>query len=174
MTQLTITDKLRNLNHDTEGQWLTIREWLGQYSQFLRCFFFKFLSSSESNNKSWDQLTFHTSLPNFSRTCLDILLLLINLNSDNKLLQGQFTLCVANNTLVIFSAISLSLFLLSLQPRKNDPSSSFHGFTFLEKRTIYHLSDYLPYPARVIISLIPSFSLLFFTSILNSRNLHLI
>ena len=89
-------------------------------------------------------------------------------------LQGPFTLCVANNTLVIFSAISLSLFLLSLQPRKNDPSSSFHGFTFLEKRTIYHLSDYLPYPARVIISLIPSFSLLFFTSILNSRNLHLI
>ena len=127
--------------------------------------FLKFLSSSESNNKSWDQLTFHTSLPNFSRTCLDILLLLINLNSDNKLLLGQFTLCVANNTLVIFSAISLSLFLLSLQPRKNDPSSSFHGFTFLEKRTIYHLSDYLPYPARVIISLIPSFSLPFFTSI---------
>ena len=37
MTQLTITDKLQNLNHDTEGQWLTIREWLGQHSQFLRC-----------------------------------------------------------------------------------------------------------------------------------------
>ena len=68
-------------------------------------FFFKFLSSSESNNKSWDQLTFQGSLPNFSRTCLDILLL-INLNSDNKLLQGPFTLCVANNTLVIFSEIS--------------------------------------------------------------------
>ena len=86
--------------------------------------FLKFPPSSESNNKSWDQLTFHTSLPNFSRTCLDILLL-INLNSDNKLLQGPFTLCVANNTLVIFSAISLSLFLLSLQPRKMTPHRVF-------------------------------------------------
>ena len=38
MTQLTITDKLRNLHHDIEGLWLTIREWPEQHSQFLRCF----------------------------------------------------------------------------------------------------------------------------------------
>ena len=33
----TITDKLRNLNYDIWGSWLTIREWPGQHSQFLQC-----------------------------------------------------------------------------------------------------------------------------------------
>ena len=39
VTQLTITDKLRNLNQDIEGKWFTISWWPGQHLQFLRCFF---------------------------------------------------------------------------------------------------------------------------------------
>ena len=38
--QLTVPDKLRNLNPDIEGLWLTVREWPGQRSQFLQCFFY--------------------------------------------------------------------------------------------------------------------------------------
>ena len=32
-----LPDKLRNLTHDIEGLWLTLREWPGQRSQFLQC-----------------------------------------------------------------------------------------------------------------------------------------
>ena len=34
VTLWTIPDKLRNLNHDIEGQWLTVREWPVEHSQF--------------------------------------------------------------------------------------------------------------------------------------------
>ena len=37
VTQLTIPDKLRTLNHDIE--WLTVREWSGVHSQLLSWFF---------------------------------------------------------------------------------------------------------------------------------------
>ena len=30
-------EKLRNSSHVIEGKWLTVREWPGQHSQFLRC-----------------------------------------------------------------------------------------------------------------------------------------
>ena len=142
-------------------------------------FFFKFLSSSESNNKSWDQLTFQGSLPNFSRTCLDILLL-INLNSDNKLLQGPFTLCVANNTLVIFSEIS-PLYFAFAPANKKWPLIEFSWFHLPRETNNLPPLRLSSLSSSYIIYLIPSFSLLFFTSIhlssiagIDSRNLHLV
>ena len=43
MTLLTILDKLRDFNHNIEGQWLTARGWPEQHSQFLRCFYLFFI-----------------------------------------------------------------------------------------------------------------------------------
>ena len=54
VTQLTIPDKLRNLNHDIRGWWLTIREWPGQHSQFLRYLtVFVFRSKINSTVNLW-------------------------------------------------------------------------------------------------------------------------
>ena len=41
---MTITDKLRKLNHGIEEKWFTIRKWAGQHLQFLRCFLFYILT----------------------------------------------------------------------------------------------------------------------------------
>ena len=54
MTQLTFPDKLRIWNHDIDGKWLTVRDWPGEHSQFLRCFVTAPLFSSKMRKQETD------------------------------------------------------------------------------------------------------------------------
>ena len=62
MTELTITDKLRNLSHDIKGYWFTIRLWPGQHSQFLRCLQTKVVLQKHYYGPCIDKISFFSGV----------------------------------------------------------------------------------------------------------------